>query len=68
MEVGRVNRAFFSAREYTDDTAKSSGFLEEWQKVNDESSARMHNQSCGVVEAFWSLYIRTIVRHSILPL
>ena len=68
MEIGCDNWAFFSGREHADDTAKGGGFLEEWQKVNDESSARMHNQGCGIVEAFWSLYMRTIVRRFIFPL
>jgi hypothetical protein len=68
LKIGCVNRAFFSGREYADDTAKGGGFLEEWQKVNDEPSARIYNQGCGIVEAFWSLYMRTIVRRFILPL
>jgi hypothetical protein len=57
LEVARVNWALFAPSEYGDDATKGSGLLEEWQKVEDESSTAIGYQGCSEVEAFCSLCI-----------
>jgi hypothetical protein len=52
LEVARVDRAFLTTSEYGDNTTKGSGLLEEWQEVDDESSAGIVYEGCGIVESF----------------
>ena len=62
LKVARVNWAFFTTSEYTDDTTKCGGPLEEWEEVDNESVAGVVYQRCGEVEAFWSLCVCPMVR------
>jgi hypothetical protein len=50
LEVGRVDGSFFASSEDGDDTAERGGLLEEWEKVGDESSARIICQARGKME------------------
>jgi len=52
LEVARVDWSFFTTSEYSDDTMKGSGLLEERQEIDDESSAGIVYQGCGIVESF----------------
>ena len=52
LEVGRVDGAFFAAREHADDAAEGGGLLYEGQEVDDKPGARMVGQGYGDVETF----------------
>jgi hypothetical protein len=56
MEIFHIDRAFFCGCEDGDDAAEGFGCFEEREEVDDESIARMDDESNSEMEAFCCLY------------